>query len=136
MDPIPFQFEITVPHNAIDHLGHVNNVFYLKWVQEVAEKHWKAKTPKSIREKFGWVVLDHFIKYKHPGFEHERLILKTWIESYGNVKSIRRTEIIRKEDHVLIAEARTTWCLMNLENFRPTRITPEITAPYFENFAT
>lgn len=132
MKPIPFQYEITVPHSAIDHFDHVNNVFYLNWVQEVAEKHWKQKTPKSIREKLGWVVLDHFIKYRHPGFENEVLILKTWIESHGNVKSIRRTEIIRKEDMILIAEAKTTWCLMDLKSFKPTRITPEITAPYFE----
>ncbi|HET8809688.1 MAG TPA: acyl-CoA thioesterase [Flavobacteriaceae bacterium] len=132
MKPIPFQYEISVPRSAIDHFEHVNNVFYLNWVQEVAEKHWKAKTPKAVREKLGWVVLDHFIKYKHPGFENEELILKTWIESYGNVKSVRRTEIIRKHDQVLIAEAKTTWCLMDLKTFKPTRISPEITAPYFE----
>lgn len=132
MKPIPYQLEIEVPHEAIDQLQHVNNVFYLNWVQEVAQKHWEEKTSSEIREKWGWVVLDHFIKYHRPAFEKEHLILKTWIESYGNVKSIRCTEIIRKKDHKTIAEARTTWCLVDLKTFKPTRILPKITAPYFE----
>lgn len=132
MKPIPFEYNIEVPASAIDQLNHVNNVIYLQWVQDVAEKHWIAKTPASIRDKFGWVVLDHFIQYKHPSFFGEKLLLKTWIESYGNIKSERRTEIFRSSDQKIIAKARTTWCFVDLKNNKPTRITAEVTLPYFE----
>ncbi|HLU80980.1 MAG TPA: acyl-CoA thioesterase [Flavobacteriaceae bacterium] len=135
MTPIPFQCRASVPKSAIDRFGHVNNVFYLKLVQQVAEKHWRQKTPVEIRKKLGWVVLDHFVEYKKPAHEKEILLLKTWIESHGNVKCVRFTEILRDEDDgttTLIAKAKTTWCIMDLVYFRPTRITAELTEPYFE----
>lgn len=133
MTPIPFQQEIRVTHEAIDNLNHVNNVVYLKWTQKVAENHWKAKITEDIREKWGWVVLDHYIKYHNPAFEDEVLIVKTWIADYGHIKSTRHYEIRRKKDQKLIVEAKTTWCFMNLKTFKPARILPEIVAPFFEN---
>ncbi|TQD36935.1 acyl-CoA thioesterase [Haloflavibacter putidus] len=132
MQPISFQYIIEVPNSAIDQLDHVNNVKYLQWIQDVAQKHWENKTSQDIRQKVGWVVLDHFIEYKRPAFKKEELILKTWIHNYGNIKCERRTEIIRKSDNKLVVKAKTTWCLINLKTQKPTRITPEITQPYFE----
>lgn len=135
MKPISFQCKARIPKTAIDRFGHVNNVFYLKLIQQAAEKHWRRKTPIEIRKKVGWVVLDHYVEYKKPAHEKEILTLKTWIESHGNVKCIRHTEILREEEDgtfSLIAKARTTWCIMDLLYFRPSRITAEITEPYFE----
>ena len=132
MKPISFQYTITIPESAIDQLNHVNNVTYVQWIQDVAEKHWKTKTSEEIRNKVGWVVLDHFIEYKHPSFKGEKLILKTWIENYGNIKSQRCTEIFRESDNKMVVKAKTTWCLIDLKTQKPTRITPEITQPYFE----
>lgn len=132
MKPISFQYTITIPESAIDQLNHVNNVTYVQWIQDVAEKHWKKKTSEEIRNKVGWVVLDHFIEYKRPSFKGEKLILKTWIENYGNIKSQRCTEIFRESDKKMVVKAKTTWCLIDLKTQKPTRITPEITHPYFE----
>lgn len=132
MQPIPFQYTITIPDSAIDQLDHVNNVKYVQWIQDVAQKHWNSKTSEAIRVQVGWVVLDHFIEYKRPSHRGEELILKTWIQSYGNIKCERCTEIIRKTDNKLVVKAKTTWCLINLATQKPTRITPEITKPYFE----
>ncbi|MDR6299922.1 acyl-CoA thioesterase [Mesonia maritima] len=132
MKPISFQYTITIPESAIDQLNHVNNVTYVQWIQDVAEKHWKTKTSEEIRNKVGWVVLDHFIEYKRPSFKGEKLILKTWIENYGNIKSQRCTEIFRESDNKMVVKAKTTWCLIDLKTQKPTRITPEITQPYFE----
>ncbi|WP_121665936.1 acyl-CoA thioesterase [Mesonia aquimarina] len=132
MKPISFQYTITIPESAIDQLNHVNNVTYVQWIQDVAEKHWKTKTSEEIRNKVGWVVLDHFIEYKRPSFKGEKLILKTWIENYGNIKSQRCTEIFRESDNKMVVKAKTTWCLIDLKKQKPTRITPEITHPYFE----
>ncbi|MBB4118393.1 acyl-CoA thioester hydrolase [Mesonia hippocampi] len=132
MKPIPYEDTLIVPSSAIDQLNHVNNVTYLQWIQDIAQKHWETKTPKTIREKVGWVVLDHFIEYKKPSFEGEKLSLKTWIEDYGNFKSQRCVEIKNTNTNALIVRAKTTWCLIDLKRQKPTRITPEITQPYFE----
>ena len=41
MDPPPeiFELPITVLASDIDQLGHVNNVTYLRWVQDAAVAH-------------------------------------------------------------------------------------------------
>lgn len=132
MKPVSFQYTITIPETAIDQLNHVNNVTYVQWIQDVAEQHWNTKTSEEIRNKVGWVVLDHFIEYKHPSFLGEKLLLKTWIANYGNIKCQRCTEIFRESDKKIVVKAKTTWCLIDLATQKPTRITPEITEPYFE----
>ena len=78
-------------------------------------------------------MLNHFIEYKSPAFLNEKLILKTWIQSYEGVKSERRVEVIRKKDNKIIAQAKTLWCLIEKQSHRPARITPEITEPFFED---
>jgi len=36
-----FDLPITVGEGDIDSLGHVNNVVYVRWVQDVAVAHWR-----------------------------------------------------------------------------------------------
>jgi len=40
-----YSHDFQVPESAIDALGHVNNVEYLRWVQDVAGAHWLAICP-------------------------------------------------------------------------------------------
>ena len=41
-----FELAISVAQADIDEHGHVNNVVYVRWVQEVATAHWRtAATP-------------------------------------------------------------------------------------------
>lgn len=128
-----FILEKIVPQEAIDQLGHVNNVVYLQWVQDMAEKHWQTKAPKGIQKSVYWVVLNHNISYKNPAYLDDCLILKTWVDNFEGIKSKRHTEIIRKSDDQLIVKAETIWCLMDSEKQRPKRITPEIEVIFKRN---
>lgn len=116
----------TVPEDAIDELGHVNNVKYLQWVLEVSERHWSSTVPLAIREKVYWVVLNHFIEYKNPAFLNDTLVLKTWVTKMEGVRSERHVEIKRKKDDKIIVKAKTLWCLVDSKTLRPKRITSEI----------
>ena len=40
-----FSLPIAVQSTDIDALGHVNNVVYLRWMQEAAEAHWETAAP-------------------------------------------------------------------------------------------
>ncbi len=40
-----FEIDIQVTPADIDRLGHVNNVVYLRWVQDAAVAHWRAAAP-------------------------------------------------------------------------------------------
>ena len=41
----PFELAIAIEPSDIDQLGHVNNVTYLRWVQDVAVAHWQSVAP-------------------------------------------------------------------------------------------
>ena len=40
--PERFELSIKVQEADIDQLGHVNNVVYVRWVQDAAVAHWRA----------------------------------------------------------------------------------------------
>lgn len=118
--------EKKVPQQAIDDLGHVNNVVYVDWIQEISKSHWEARTTPVQREEVFWVVLSHFIEYKAACFLGDVLVLKTWVDTIAGVKSERCVEIWRKADKQLAVKARTSWCLVDAKTKRPKRITTEL----------
>ncbi len=111
-----------MPSSAIDNLGHVNNVIYLQWCLDAAEAHWISRTTEKQRQEYVWVVLNHFISYKNPSFENEALEIHTWIDNYSGVKSERHYRIIRPADGKTIVEAKTLWCFLDAQSWRPSKI--------------
>ena len=63
------RFELRVPVVAedFDELGHVNNVVYLRWIQDIATAHWRAAATPAQQERYAWVAHRHEIDYKLPG---------------------------------------------------------------------
>tara|TARA_R110002020_G_scaffold106630_21_gene248175 strand:- start:607 stop:1005 length:399 start_codon:yes stop_codon:yes gene_type:complete len=125
-----FQLKITIPPSAIDKMGHVNNVQYLQWIQDVAEAHWINKSTDEILQKFAWVALDHHIHYFNPSYEGEDIIAETWVSEFSGVKSIRKTKIFRPSDNKTLVEATTQWCLLTMPQGKPTRIPTELSQLY------
>ncbi len=121
-----FEHQLTVPKSAIDDMDHVNNVVYLQWIQDVAKKHWESKTSEAIRNTYVWVVLNHYIEYHQPAFEHDELVVQTWIDHHKGAKSERHTKIIHKSTQKVLVSAKTMWCLLHKETLRPLRVTDEI----------
>ncbi len=121
-----FTVQKEVPGDAIDTLGHVNNVVYLEWVQEVSQMHWENRVDEALRKQMRWVVLTHYMEYKSPCFQGDVLELKTWVKAMKGVKSIRCVEIHRIKDDRLIVKTETEWCLVDAVTLRPKRISPEL----------
>ena len=121
-----YTHEFVVQPTEIDAMGHVNNVVYLKWVQDAAEAHWVNKASDEVKKKFSWVVLRHEIDYLSPAFEGQAIVATTWVDNFIGVKSDRIVELKIKQSGKLIAKARTTWCLLDSATMRPKRIEGEI----------
>lgn len=115
-------FKISV--EDIDAQNHVNNVAYVKWIQDVAVAHWMSATDEETRERLTWIVTRHEIDYKKPAFENEEITVTTWVGELTRVSWERFTEIRRGEN--LLVKARSVWCLIDRETLKPTRITSEI----------
>ena len=108
----------------IDAQGHVNNVAYVRWIQDAAVAHWFSIADEQIRQKYTWVVLRHEIDYKKPAFENEEITVSTWVGEPTRISWERFTEIKRGAD--LLCKARSVWCLIDRETSRPSRITSEM----------
>lgn len=121
-----YEHPITVLPIDIDALGHVNNVVYVKWVQEVAAAHWQKLSTPTIQANYLWVVIRHEIDYAAPAFLHDTIIAKTWVGVHSGAKSMRYVQIINKESGKVLAEATTAWCLLDAATLRPKRIDDEM----------
>lgn len=124
--PLTYDHIIHVQPADLDELNHVNNVVYVRWIQEAAAAHWNREATPDIKKRFFWVVLRHEIDYKAPAFAGEELIARTWVHAYDGARSIRMVQMIRKHDQRLLAESKTTWCLLSAESHRPVRVPEEI----------
>ena len=119
-----FSHEFFVKQSDIDEQGHVNNVAFVRWIQDVAVAHWFSIATGETREKYTWVVLRHEIDYKRQAFENEKVTTTTWVGEPTRISWERFTEITRGED--LLVKARSVWCLIDRETSKPTRITTEL----------
>jgi len=119
-----FSFTFKVTADQIDHLNHVNNVVYVNWVLDAAQKHWEFLSYNIMNTRYVWVVLRHEIDYLASAKLYDEITINTWVQKSEGVKSERIIEI-RKGDKV-IAKALTIWCLLDKKTMRPVRIPPEI----------
>lgn len=115
-----FSHSFTIKNSEIDELGHVNNVAYLQWVQDIAVAHWNAAATDEQKKQFIWVVVKHEIEYKKPAFEGEVVTTKTWVGEWTAVTCERYTEVRRAG--ALLVNARTIWCMFDREKNRPAKI--------------
>ena len=119
-----FSHSFRVSAEDIDVQGHVNNVAFVRWIQDVAVAHWFSVTTEETREKLTWIVVRHEIDYKKQAFENDNVTVETWVGEPTHVSWERFTEITRGED--LLVRARSVWCLIDCQTSKPTRITSEL----------
>ncbi len=130
MTPEVFELPIPVEPADIDELGHVNNVTYVRWVQDAAVAHWRARAPAADQARLFWVVLRHEIDYKQPARLGDTLIARTWVGAASRLKFERHTEVLRESDGRLLAKARTLWCPIDAATGKPSPVSPEVRASF------
>lgn len=130
LPPVPaiFGFDLTVPPEAIDENGHVNNVAYVQWMQVAAMRHYAALGGVEPLRALNatWVVRAHQIEYLAPAFAGELLEVRTWVMDLRRVRSLRRYEFLRQADGKLLAKDATDWVLVSAQTGRPLAIPAEV----------
>lgn len=129
--PARYEMAVRVGAGDIDDLGHVNNLVYVRWVQEVARAHWQHAARPDDREALVWVVARHEIDYLHPAVEGDEVVVRTWVEEWKGATSRRRTELERADGTVL-ARALTTWGALDARTWRPRRLPAGLSEPFME----
>jgi acyl-CoA thioester hydrolase len=123
--PAPFTLAVRVGPDDIDALRHVNNVAFLRYVQDAAAAHWLALAPAEWHATIAWVVRRHEIEYLRPAFEGDDLTVATWVGEPTAATWERFTEVRRGGD--VLVSARTVWVQVDAATGRPRRIDPRMT---------
>ncbi len=125
MPPEPgarFERPVPVIPEDFDELGHVNNVVYLRWIQDIATAHWRAAATPAQQERYAWVAHRHEIDYKAPGLPGDEFIASTWVGAAEAVRFERFVEILRAADRKVLAASRTLWVPISRSTGRVTRV--------------
>jgi acyl-CoA thioester hydrolase len=129
-----FTHTFEVPGSSIDGYGHVSNIEYLRWMQDVATAHTASEgwtLDRYRKSRAIWVVRRHSIDYLMPAYAGDRLDLHTWIEWVRDCQSVRRYLLTREGESRAFARAETLWVCVDPESGRPKRV-PEDFIQAFE----
>jgi acyl-CoA thioester hydrolase len=106
----------------IDINGHVNNVVYLRWVQDIAIAHWTSFAPAAEAGRWAWIVLRHEVDYRRALKLGETALARTWVADAPVGPRFDRFVRIDGPDGAMCAQARTVWCLIDAASGRPKRV--------------
>jgi acyl-CoA thioester hydrolase len=116
-----------IPRSSIDENGHVNNVAYVQWMQDIAVEHYTAIGGVTAQGPDAtWVVREHKIEYFLPAFAGEEIEMRTWVENLRRVRSLRKYEFVRKSDGRTLVQGETDWVFVDLKTGTPRAIPEEV----------
>ena len=88
-----FRHPVAILPADIDHMGHVNNAVYLKWVQDAVVDYWSSVAPPSAVAAHLWVALKHEITYRRPAFLSDDVVASTVLEKVAGARAFYNTVI-------------------------------------------
>jgi acyl-CoA thioester hydrolase len=116
-----------IPRSAIDENGHVNNVAYVQWMQDIAVEHYSSVGGVEAQGYDAtWVVREHRIEYLLSAYSGEEIEVKTWVENIRRVRSLRKYEFIRKLDSKVLVKGETDWVFVDTKTGRPLPIPEKV----------
>ena len=128
-----FHYPFVFPPEAEDENQHVNNIEYVRMMQESAIAHTRVNgwTPEELRARgWTWVARSHFIEYLQPCRAGEEIAIHTWVADFRKIRSLRKYRFVRVADGAVLAAARTDWVFLDFHKGRPLAIPPEVLAAY------
>lgn len=123
-----FEQRLRVTSSDLDEQAHVNNVVYVRWVNDVAVAHWNALATPAQRMELGWVARRHEIDYLAAAVLDDTVVVRTWVGPAEGLVYERHTEIRRERDGRVLARARTLWVPVSPRTGRPMRVSAEMRA--------
>jgi acyl-CoA thioester hydrolase len=119
-----FRHPVAIEPADIDHMGHVNNAVYLKWVQDAVVDYWRSVAPPDAVARHLWVALKHEITYLKPTFLEDNVVAEVIAEKVQGARAMFRTVVKRGED--VLSEISSSWCCLDAVTHRPARLARDI----------
>lgn len=125
-----FELSITPGPADIDELGHVNNIVWVRWLQDVATAHWVAAAAPAHVAAYIWVVLRHEVDYLGNVSAGETVTARTWIPDPPRGARFDRCVEFTGPDAKVKVRARTTWAIVDRATGRILRVPKDVAAPF------
>jgi acyl-CoA thioester hydrolase len=119
-----FRHPVAIEPADIDHMGHVNNAVYLKWVQEAVVDYWRSIAPPEAVAGHLWVALKHEITYRRPTFLQDNVVAEVIAEKVEGARAYFTT--IGRRGEVVLSEIKSSWCCLDAVTKRPARLARDI----------
>ena len=123
-----FRHAVAIDPADIDHMGHVNNSVYLRWVQDAVVDYWQSIAPPDAVAKHLWVALKHEITYLKPTFLQDNVVAEVIAEKVEGARAFFTTVLRRGED--VLSEIHSCWCCIDAATQRPARLAREISGRF------
>ena len=123
-----FRHPVAIEPADIDHMGHVNNAVYLKWVQEAVVDYWRSIAPPEAVAGHLWVALKHEITYRRPTFLQDNVVAEVIAEKVEGARAYFTTVVRRGEE--VLSEIKSSWCCLDAASLRPVRLAREVIARF------
>ena len=128
-----FDLTIKVKPEHIDILGHVNNVVYVQWMQDVAAAHIEnlgVGLAQYLEMNHAMVAVEHQVQYRKAALLGDDIILRTWLYDINALYSFRRYAFFNAKDHSLLFTGETKWACIEIATGRPKRMSPTFIQAY------
>ena len=126
--PQVHEYEIDVDASQIDANGHVNNVEFVRWMQDAAVSHADERGLTAATRDAGatWVVRSHRVDYLRPALPGDRVRVLTWVADFRRAFSLRRYRFVRVADGTVLAKGETDWVFVDVRSGRPRSVPEEL----------
>lgn len=123
-----FDLPLTLTPDDIDENGHVNNVVYVRWIQQAGTAHWRSKFCEAETRGATWVVLRHEIDYRRGLRLGDEVRARTWV---GQPRGARFDRYVLIEGlQGVAAQGHSHWAMVDSAALRPMRIPAEVIARF------
>ena len=118
-----FKQRFPVDADDIDELGHVNNIVYLRYAQDIAIAHWRARATEEMVAGFVWVVMRHEVDYRAQLQLGDEVEVRTWVDDAPRGPAWARfVDIYKLGAEKPSAQIKSNWCMLDAQTRRIKRV--------------
>lgn len=121
----------------MDAYGHVNNVVYIKWLEQCAWAHSAAvgfSQERCVAMARGMVVRTLNVNYLSACYAGDEIAVGNWISANdGKLRVTRRFQLMNTASLRTVMRGEVIFVCVNLDNGRPVRLPAEFIDAYAAN---
>lgn len=115
----------------IDELGHVNNIVYLRYAQDIAIAHWRTRAAPEMVDAYVWVVTRHEVDYRAQLQLGDDVEVRTWVDNAPRGPSWARfVDVYKAGAHKPSAQIKSNWVMLDAQTRRLKRVPVELAARF------